>query len=253
MRKKHIQTLLLAGYHYNICYNYLGTSRSFRGYIKSDQREAPLIAVDGDTMNSARRMLPSDSTNSYVEFKALIPLTAKVILIHHCCIFHSVSFVWQGRAWLLTAPSGTGKTTQYQNWQQLFPGEITMISGDMPILEARNDGTVCVHPSPWNGKEKIGHMIHAPLGGIILLEQGDENIISPLSPEEAVIPLFMQFIVRPDTEEEIRSLAGILDLMLRTVPVWKLVNRGDRDSTVLLRETITAQCRTLAEEMDGGL
>ena len=41
----------------------------------------------------------------------------------------------------------------------MFPDEITMISGDMPVLERREDGTVWAHPSPWNGKEKIGEEV----------------------------------------------------------------------------------------------
>ena len=168
----------------------------------------------------------------------MIGLTAKELLKYDCSIFHCVSLSWKGKAFLLTAPSGTGKTTQYLNWQRLFPSEITMICGDMPVLERREDGSVWAHPSSWNGKEKIGSRLCAPVAGIVLLEQGKENHILPLSSRDAVMPFFEQFVVRPDTEEQIRALARLMDQMLRNIPCFKFVNLGDDASTTLLRETL---------------
>ena len=113
-----------------------------------------------------------------------------------------------------------------------------MISGDMPVLERREDGSIWAHPSPWNGKEKIGNRICAPIAGIVLLEQGKENAVTPLSAGDALRPFFNQFIVHPETEEQIRALARLMDQMLRNIPCFKLVNRGDDASTALLRETL---------------
>ena len=120
-----------------------------------------------------------------------------------------------------------------------------MICGDMPALEKRPDGSVWIHPTSWNGKENLGSRISAPLSGIVLLEQDGVNEIMPLTPRQAIPPLLRQFIIRPDTEEQIRALAGILDGTLRSVPVWKLRNLGDDASTELLR-------RTLAQRQTGG-
>ena len=113
------------------------------------------LCVTPELIELGRNFLESDSSDPYVEYRCLIELTGRWLLRFGCCIFHSVSFVWRDRAWLLTAPSGVGKTTQFLNWQRLFPGEITMISGDMPVIEAREDGSVWAHPSAWNGKEKL--------------------------------------------------------------------------------------------------
>ena len=191
-------------------------------------------------IEEARSFLPDGTPDGFVEYKSLIGLTAVELLKYDCCIFHSASFVWRGRTFLLTAPSGTGKTTQYLNWQRLFPSEITMICGDMPVLERREDGSVWAHPSSWNGKEKIGSRLCAPVAGIVLLEQGKENHIRPLSARDAVMPFFEQFVVRPDTEEQIRALARLMDQMLRNIPCFKFVNLGDDASTTLLRETLTS-------------
>jgi hypothetical protein len=198
------------------------------------------VSVTPERLELVRDLLGSGCTDEYAEFRTQTELSSHPLLKYGCCFFHAVSLCRQGRAFLLTAPSGTGKTTQFLNWQRLHPGEITMICGDMPVLEQRPDGRVWVHPSPWNGKESLGSRSHppAPLAGIVLLEQGDDNTIALLPVRDAIPALFSQFIVQPDTEEEILALSGLMDQMLRTVPVWKLTNRGDDASTELLRQTL---------------
>lgn len=198
----------------------------------------PDITVTQELIDFVRHLFPDDTTDSFLEYRCLIGLTAQKLLQYGCCIFHAVSFVFQGRAWLLTAPPGTGKTTQFLNWQRLHPEEITMISGDLPVLAGRENGSVWVYPTSWNGKEDIGNRISAPLGGIIVLEQGSEDRIVPLPTSESVRPLFRQFMVRLETEEEILSLAKLLEQMLTAVPCWKMINRGGDESTELLRSTV---------------
>ncbi len=121
-----------------VYYSFLNpaTRYQFRNYIRPvnhiDHYE---IRVTQEQIEEGRPFLPSNSKDSYIEYRILIQLISKFLLRNECCIFHCASFVYKGYAWLLTAPSGTGKTTQYNNWQRLFPDEIVMISGDMPVLE----------------------------------------------------------------------------------------------------------------------
>ena len=203
-----------------------------------------------ERIERARPLLPPDSRNEYVEYRSLISLTAKTLLRYDCCIFHCACFVWQGYAWLLTAPSGVGKTTQYYNWRGAHPDEITMISGDMPVLERRDDGSILAHPTSWNGKENIGSRLSAPVGGVVLLEQGKKNALSRPPVSELLIPIFRQFIVRPDTEEEVHALARLLDQMFRALPFWKRVNLGDAASTELLREAFSQRLAELPPAPD---
>ena len=126
-----------------------------------------------------------------------------------------------------------------------------MICGDMPALERRDDGTVWVHPTSWNGKEHLGTRNCGSIGGIVLLEQGKGNRMSTLEPKEAMLPFFEQFVVRPDNEEQIRALARIIDQMLREVPCYKFVNNGSDESTALLRETIAGCIQKGTGRIDG--
>ena len=211
------------------------TRQFFRSWLRPCGEAADLIASP-EELAAARALMRETDPPAAVEFKALCGLTGRFLLRWDCCLFHAVAFLFQGRAWLLTAPSGTGKTTQFMNWRKLAASEILMISGDIPVLELREDG-IWVHPSPWNGKEAIGSLHSAPLGGIVLLEQGKENRIGRLSTREAIEALFTQFTFTPETEEEIRACCRIMEGLLAQ-PVWKLVNLGDIASTELLRKTL---------------
>lgn len=196
------------------------------------------VAADRELIERVRPLFPADTEDSFLEYRCLIGLTAQRLLHFGCCVFHAVAFLWRGRAWLLTAPPGVGKTTQLLNWQRCYPGEIAVISGDMPVLEGREDGSVWVHPSSWNGKENLRGRQSAPLGGVVLLEQGSVDQICPLPQAEGILPLFNQFMVVPETEEEIHALAGLMEKMLTAAPCWRMVNRGGNESTALLRATL---------------
>ena len=228
----------IAGHPLRYAFLYPATRYKLHPWPRPVEGERFDIRVTPEKIALGRNFLTPDLSDEYVEYRCLIELTARALLRYGCSIFHAASFVWRDRAWLLTGPSGVGKTTQYNNWQRLFPGEITMISGDMPVLEARDDGSVWVHPSSWNGKENLSSGLSAPLGGLVLLEQGRENRIAPLSPAEGVAPVFKQFMALPETEEEILLLTQLEDRLLRAAPAWKLVNLGDDASTRLLRRTL---------------
>ena len=216
----------------------------FGGYAAPVEGDGFDIREDDDFFAYAASLMP-DLDDHYVEFRSLACLTARELLKHGCCIFHAASFIFRGRAWLLSAPSGTGKSTQFMNWQRRFPGETRMISGDMPVIETRGDG-IFVHSSPWNGKEMLGRPgVSAPLGGIVLLERGEENRIERPAVSECIFPLLRQFVVRLTTEDEVRALCEVTDRILRAAPVLRFVNRGDHDSTALLREELI---RLSAEE-----
>ena len=179
---------------------------------------------------------------SFAEYSLLIESFANPVLRHGRFLFHGVSFRWRGRGLILTGLSGVGKTTQYHHWLSQFGNEIELISGDKALIEVRDD-TFHVHPSPWTGKEREEGTGCAPLGGIVLLEQGTENTFCPLTRGEAVFPLLLQFMYRPLDRESLELVCAYEEKLLSTVPVWKLVNRGDPDSAALCYHTLEEDCR----------
>ncbi|MEI3103916.1 MAG: hypothetical protein V8S97_07025 [Oscillospiraceae bacterium] len=171
-----------------------------------------------------------------MEYMELCPAISSAITVFDRIVFHAVSFIWKDLAWLVTAPSGTGKSTHYCLWKLLCPDEIQIINGDKPIVYIENDEAF-VTTSPWTGKENMSQRLTAKLGGIIVLEQSDSNEITRLTVHESAGKVFSQFLFDCNTEQEAKTACRIAEKMLKT-PVWLLKNRGDIESAKLCRKTL---------------
>ena len=155
------------------------------------------------------------------------------------CVFHGAAFLWNNAAFILIGPSGIGKSTQLNHWKSLWETEIQVMNGDKPILHHMEDGRISVLPSPWRGKERWGNdALSAPLGGLILLEQGKENRINRLYRTDLPCFFLRSVFASFEKKETIYGACRIVDGVLRSVPVWKLVNTGDAAAAVLTRETL---------------
>ena len=192
-----------------------------------------LPPVDEAALEQEQKRLGSDP--AFAEYSLLIESFGNPVLRFRRFLFHGVAIGWRGKAWILTGKSGVGKTTQLRHWMNLYGDEIRLISGDKALIEDRDDG-LWVHPSPWTGKEGEHGSGCAALGGIVLLEQGTENSMQRLSPAEAVFPLFLQFLYRPLDRESVDLVCGYEESLLGSIPIWKLVNRGDESSAKLCHD-----------------
>ena len=214
------------------------TLRFFQHYLRPAEEEQFHIAVSNEDMEYARSVF-KNHTDVYLEIKYLIDLTARHLLQFDACIIHAAAFIWKGYAWLLVAPSGTGKSTQLARWRLSRGAEIQVICGDMPVVSTQLDGTIKVWPSPWNGKEGWGSMASAPLGGTIFLEQAQKNTIERIEPHLSVPCFFGQLACVPETQEQIYRLAALVERLARNYPVWILKNKGDQESTALTVDTLS--------------
>ena len=213
------------------------TARYFSNHIQLSSGDVYDVFMNDDEFDFFRKLHPSNYSDDYVEYKGLIFLTCRKLMEYNYCIIHSVSFLWKGKAWLITGHSGIGKTTQYNNWINSYPDEIQMISGDMPIIEISGE-CIRVHPSPWNGKERIGNYLSAELGGIVILNQDSTNHISRSDTLYSVLTLLQQFAVFPRSEKEIFAMSDMVEKIVNRTPIWKFSNTGTKESTAMLRGTL---------------
>ena len=239
---KTVFVVKLAGH--NLRYSFLnsGTLLYFKNYISISESRKYDIRMSEERFEECRKLVPADRTDAYTEHKGLGPLTSKKLLEYNCCLYHGVAVRFMEKAWILTAPSGTGKTTQYLNWKELYHDDVEMICGDMPVLE-HNNGMIIVHYSPWNGKECIGSHLSAPLGGIIILSQEIKNQIVKTTAEESVFDIINQFIVIPEDEKEIRTVFAMIDCIFKNYPVWHFGNTGSLRSTEMLVEQVKTEVK----------
>ena len=172
------------------------------------------------------------------ERSAFAAVASEALLDHDRFLMHAVAVRRQDKAYLITAPSGVGKSRQARTLRELYPGEFSIICGDRPVIEDRGEEGYMVHPSPWNGKEGWHGAGAAPLSAIICLRRGEENRIERLPTRKSAALVYSAVIQTAESEEKVRRIAEITAGILEKTPIWRLTNKGVPDSTRLLYETV---------------
>lgn len=179
--------------------------------------------------------------NAFAEFSMLSGGCSDALMTHGRCLVHAVAFRYSDKAFLFTAPPGVGKSTQVRTLMELYPGRFSVICGDRPILECRDDGTVFVHPSPWNGKENWHGADGAVLSGILCLERGEKTQIDVLTQKQAVLPVLRAVISNHESEKTIKMTAALTEHIIRSCPVYRYINGGVPESTRILYQRLFAE------------
>lgn len=174
---------------------------------------------------------------SYAEYMNALYMASNTLMKYNCCCLHSVAICVDGKGYLITGVSGTGKTTQYRNLKTLYGERIQIINGDRPFLKFADDG-IMIHTSPWRGKEDYGTDIVCKLHGIIFLQQADRNFIFSMRPKDAVFSSLCMFLYNSDQEEYLRKVCELDRMMLKQTPLWYFLNKGDLESSEMLFKAV---------------
>lgn len=132
---------------------------------------------------------------------------------------HSVSILHNGKAWLFSGPSGTGKTTHTNLWKKLYQTEI--INGDLNLIGYK-DSTPTVFGVPWCGSSETYTARNYPLGGIVLLKQNPANSIEHLTKNNQVI-LTLQRLINSHTDPvQLTNTLQFLNTLTDDIHVFRL-------------------------------
>ena len=157
---------------------------------------------------------------------------------------HASAVELDGRAYLFSAPSGTGKSTHTRLWQMLFGNKAQVFNDDKPALR-RIDGVWYAYGTPWCGKDGINQNKRVPVAGICFLKQAKENRIRRLSNQEILSRIISLTIYRFTNPEKLNLLLSHLSKLLVEIPCFELENRPEPEAAQLSYETM----RRVAEEM----
>lgn len=142
--------------------------------------------------------------------------TAKLFPERNEFVLHTSFVVYQGKAILFCAPSGTGKSTQAKFWN-LARNTIT-VNEDRAIVFQQN-GMYFAGGCWATGKSSTCRNISAPIHRIVLLEQGVENTVVNLPLAEKVKRIIAQCSFEAENMQmRDRMICNILDL-IAAVPV----------------------------------
>ena len=134
-------------------------------------------------------------------------------------VLHSASFLYQGRAWLFSGPSGTGKSTHTNLWREHL--QVPLLNGDLNLL-ALEDGRPVIHGQPWCGTSQICDPNTYPLGGIILLKQAKEDRVEELSPDAQRLLVLQRLISPTWTSEMVDCNLKLVDKLASQIYITRL-------------------------------
>lgn len=197
-------------YTINMCQDYLYTGE-----------KEPDITIEYDqvAIDKEKELYP-DAPEDYLQNICIYRQICKRIVKFGAMLIHSAAISVDGKGYLFTAHSGTGKTTHVNLWLNKFKDRALIINGDKPIVR-ETDGQFHVYGTPWCGKEGINTNTHVPIEGICILERGKENIIKKVSHSEAISELMGQ-TSRPPSTDGMVALLDVFDRLITSVPVYRL-------------------------------
>lgn len=155
-------------------------------------------------------------------------------------MLHSSALIMDGRAYLFSAPCGTGKSTHVCLWRRVFGDDrVRVLNDDKPALRLE-DGVWYAYGTPWSGKTGQNLNLRAPLGGICIIERGETNEIAPFTGPQMVKMVLSQTTELRDPMLRLKQL-DLLDKLLTQVPVWKLKCNMDPEAARVSHAAMSAK------------
>ena len=238
----------------NLAHTYLPVSLTFKetgryfhaygfGLQEADENSVGEGSSKPDEL--MRWLPPGQKLTPFMEYSLLcIPISQR-LMSHGACLFHAGAFRWRDRAFLIAGPSGVGKSSRLKALMEMHPDEISVINGDKPALITREEGSVLVCPSPWNGKEGWHGAKEATLGGVFILQRGEEDLIRPAKNTEKAAILLLSIFQTWESEESLKAAGSIADKIGRSAPVWHLTGHDIGQSAELIYDQLQKEAERL--------
>ena len=208
---------------------FLSTQQYFRAYLTQENADFS-CAVRAEDLLFEQAELDEEArlegfrrrqfTDPFLERAAIQRAFAEHLLHRNTLLLHGSCVAVDGKAYLFTARSGTGKSTHTRLWREVFGERSIMVNDDKPFLQITAQG-VYACGSPWSGKHGLDSNVTLPLGGICILERGTENRIVPMAVEDAMPMLLHQSYHPMDSARE-AALASLLNRLTQQVPLWHM-------------------------------
>lgn len=197
-----------------------------------------VVSVSEEELEQERASAEGDFSPEYLEYVCAYRKIAECLPMYDAFVIHGVAVAVAGDgAYLLTAPSGTGKTTHARIWQMRFGDRVRIINGDKPILR-RTEGGFTAFDTPWRGKEGMGDGTSAPVKGICLLGRGKKNTIRPAEPAELLRFLVHQ-VYLPKDPAHLTTFLSLLEDCIASVPAWVMACNRSFSAAEMSFETMT--------------
>lgn len=166
-------------------------------------------------------------------FTSLLALEKRLISKNEI-ILHCAYIRYNNEAILFSAPSETGKTTQANLWHKYLNSE--NINGDRSLLTYHNQWIA--QGWPVCGTSEICHNISTPIKAIVMLSQGQNNVVEKLSPAKAFSLLYSQITINKwNTQDHVKAM-DIIEQLINNIPVYHLSCTISKEAVLCLQKEL---------------
>ncbi len=175
------------------------------------------------------------NTNGTTAFEYLTRMMPGILLKQNILSFHGVLMEYQGYGIVISAASGTGKTTHARLWRDLKHALI--INGDYTAVRVKN-GIWIGYGLPWSGTsgEQINRSV--PLKALVVLERSEQNEAHRITGLDAFSSVLPHLQYPTWDKQMINKAMDNLDQFLKEVLIIRLCCRSDFESVDVLYQML---------------
>ena len=191
----------------------------FKNYLTETDNPEFSISCTQEEILAEQEDVDISFSYDYLETLAVLRKLSDILPSKNRLLIHGASISYQGKAYLFSAPSGTGKSTHIRLWRKYLGTDVDIVNGDKPFVAIEEE--VHIYGTPWAGKENWQKNCRFPLAGICFLQRGTKNSIRELSPAE-VLPLILKQVYMPKNPFTVAQTLDLIDQLLKRVPCYLL-------------------------------
>lgn len=207
-----------------------------RDYI-TDEPPLFTVAVSDAEIREEMRISETNYEPGYYEGVVAYRKISERLPAYDAFMLHGSVIECGGKAYIITANSGVGKTTHTRLWLSAFGGEVSVLNGDKPIIRFMN-GKPYACGTAWQGKENYGRNAIVEVGGIAFLSRAEKNFAAPISPSDAVMRFMSQIYLPKKSTEALSVTMRLADRMIRSVKLVALECNMEPEAAYVCRRAL---------------
>ncbi len=196
--------------------------------------------VDRERALSAPQDRPAISSRNdeYLEELAVYRRIAERMPAYDTFLFHGSAVAVDGKGYLFTAHSGTGKSTHARFWQAMLGDRFFYVNDDKPLIRITDEAAL-VYGTPYDGKHHLSNNVRVPLEAICLLRRGEQNSIRRIGAADA-FPQLIQQVYCPQDREAFGKTMALLQTLTKRVRLYELFCNMDPSAARVAYEGMTS-------------
>lgn len=208
-----------------------------KAYIYSGSDESFFDILTTPEVVDAYKARFHDSEESLIEYMHTGSVFYTNLIHQGGMMLHASAVEMDGKAYLFSAPSGTGKSTHTSLWVKEFSPKAAILNDDKPAIRIYEE-EISVYGTPWSGKtnQNLNHKV--PLQAIAFIKRSDKNEIHRISSISAIEKILSQ-TVRSGDKDTMERLLDILGQIVQKIPVYELSCNMDPEAAHIAYNTMS--------------